>query len=168
MLAVVYHYSDVLEKWENIKFISEKEKKEMQNKLQQSLGIVRKRRGENKRKLKEKMNILQSLNKLIDRFDQHIKEEHIHKLQSEGKLEQLQLKAMKMEEELKDEHNYLSLQENQLQEYERQYDVLCKEFKVDDLIQFSKSAQNVLAPQMQDMERKEFNIRDTMNEIGRL
>lgn len=33
MLAVVYHYSDVLEKWENIKFISEKEKKEMENKL---------------------------------------------------------------------------------------------------------------------------------------
>ena len=33
MLAVVYHYSDVLEKWENIKFISQKEKKEMENKL---------------------------------------------------------------------------------------------------------------------------------------
>lgn len=45
-----------------------------------------------------------------------------------------------MEEELKDEHNYLSLQDNQLQEYERQYEVLCKEFKVDDLIEFSKSA----------------------------
>jgi len=31
MLAVVYHYADVLEKWKNIKFLSEKEKKEMQN-----------------------------------------------------------------------------------------------------------------------------------------
>jgi hypothetical protein len=29
------------------------------------------------------------------------------------------MKALKMEEELKDEHNYLSLQENQLVEYER-------------------------------------------------
>jgi hypothetical protein len=69
MLAVVYHYSDVLEKWENIKFISEKEKKEMQNRLQQSVAIVRKRRSENQRKLKEKNNILESLKKLIDRFD---------------------------------------------------------------------------------------------------
>lgn len=33
MLAVVYHYADVMEKWSNIQFVSEKEKKEMLNKL---------------------------------------------------------------------------------------------------------------------------------------
>jgi hypothetical protein len=41
MLAVVYSYSDVSEKWTNIKFISEKEKKEMENKLRQSISIAK-------------------------------------------------------------------------------------------------------------------------------
>ena len=54
MLAVVYHYSDVIEKWTNISFVSEKEKGEYHNKLMHSLRIVKKRREENRRKLQEK------------------------------------------------------------------------------------------------------------------
>ncbi len=76
MLAVVYHYADVMEKWKNIKFISEKENKEMQNKLVQAMAIIRKRKKENKRKLKEKMNVLVSLNKMIDKFDEKLQESH--------------------------------------------------------------------------------------------
>ena len=36
------------------------------------MNIVKKRKKENKRKIKEKMNILQSLNRMIDRFDEHV------------------------------------------------------------------------------------------------
>jgi hypothetical protein len=110
MLAVVYHYADVMEKWKNIQFISEKEKKEMHNKLTLSISILKKRRKENKRKLKEKMNVLVSLNRMIDRFDEQLKEGHKHDMQSIGKLKKLQEKASKMEQELKDENNFLNLQ----------------------------------------------------------
>lgn len=41
MLAIVYSYSDVMEKWSNIQFVSEKEKKEMQNNLMTSMKIVK-------------------------------------------------------------------------------------------------------------------------------
>ena len=81
MLAVVYHYADVMDKWENIKFISEKEKKEMQNNLNQALHIVRERRKENKRKLSEKVSIKDSLNRMIDRFDEALIEEHRNELE---------------------------------------------------------------------------------------
>ena len=59
-----------MEKWKNIKFLSEKEKKEMQNKLLFAINIVKKRKNENKRKIKEKKKILLNLNRLIDKFDQ--------------------------------------------------------------------------------------------------
>lgn len=61
-----------MEKWKNIKYISEKEKKEMQNKYMQAMSIVRKRKKENKRKIKEKMNILNSLKRMIDKFDEKV------------------------------------------------------------------------------------------------
>lgn len=37
LLVVVYHYADVMEKWKNIQFVSQKEKLEMENKLQNAL-----------------------------------------------------------------------------------------------------------------------------------
>jgi hypothetical protein len=109
MLAVVYSYADVMDKWQNIKFVSEKEKKEMQNRLLQALAIVRKRKVENRRKVNEKTKILASLNRMIDDFDKQLQEGHVERLQEEGKLQKLQRKALKMEQELKDEHNYLGL-----------------------------------------------------------
>lgn len=57
LLSVVYHYADVNEKWENLKFISEKEKKESINRLIEAKNIVHKRRKENDRKLTEKISI---------------------------------------------------------------------------------------------------------------
>lgn len=69
MLAVVYHYADVMDKWKNIQFISEKERKEMQNKYHQAINIVRRRKKENKRKITEKTGVLVSLKKMIDKFD---------------------------------------------------------------------------------------------------
>eukprot|EP00347_Sterkiella_histriomuscorum_P002314 403368636 len=168
MLAVVYHYADVMEKWENIKFISEKEKKEMENKYQQAINIVRKRKKENKRKIKEKMHILSTLKRMIDKFDDQSQENHMQKLQQEGKLQKLQMKAIKMEQELQDENNYLNLQTEQLKEYERQYSILCDRFKQSDLGELSKAASNVLGPQMHEKEREEAKLRNIMNQIGRL
>lgn len=148
MLAVVYSYSDVSEKWTNIKFISEKEKKEMQNKLKQSMTIVKQRKKENKRRVKEKMNILTKLNSMIDRFDENLKKSHIVKLEDEGKLKKMQEKAVKMEEDLKAEHKFLGMQKQTLEKLEKQYDNLCTQFKVEDLNEFSKTAENVLGPKM--------------------
>lgn len=53
----MYHYADVMEKWKNIKFVSEKEKKEMENNLANSLNIIKHRRKENRRKLTEKRHL---------------------------------------------------------------------------------------------------------------
>ncbi len=66
MLAVVYHYAAVMEKWQKIKFISEKEKTETQNKLKGAMQIIKKRKKENKRKIKEKMNIVEGLKRMIE------------------------------------------------------------------------------------------------------
>ena len=82
MLTVVYDYADVIEKWESIKFISEKERSVMQNNLQSAIKIIRARRKENKRKIKEKTNVLVSLNNMIDKFDEQLHEGHKHELQS--------------------------------------------------------------------------------------
>lgn len=109
MLAVVYHYADVMDKWKNIQFISEKERKEMHNKYHQAINIVRRRKKENKRKIAEKTAVLLSLKKMIDKFDTKSQLNHISKLQEEGKLQKLQIKAQRMEEELNHEHNYLNL-----------------------------------------------------------
>ena len=57
MLAVVYHYAEVSEKWKNIHFVSHKELTEAQNRLNEALSIVKKRRQENKRKMQDKKNL---------------------------------------------------------------------------------------------------------------
>lgn len=44
------------------------------------MNIVKKRKTENKRKIKEKTRILASLNKMIDDFDAKLQEGHVHKL----------------------------------------------------------------------------------------
>lgn len=76
MLAVVYHYAAVIEKWQKIKFISDKEKTEMLNKLQGALTIIKKRKLENRRKISEKTNILDGLNKMIDKYDEDLQSNH--------------------------------------------------------------------------------------------
>lgn len=42
----------------------------MQNRYVQSIHIIKKRRKENKRKLKDKMNVLVNLNNMIDKYDE--------------------------------------------------------------------------------------------------
>ena len=55
-----------------------------------------------------------------------------------------------MEQKHNEEQNYLHLQEKQLREYERQYIMLDSQFHIQDLNEFSKSASNVLAPQIEN------------------
>ena len=70
----------MIEKWSALKFTSEKEKKEMQNKLEGSIKIIKERRVENKRRVKEKRAVLDSLSKMIERADREMQDEHKHDL----------------------------------------------------------------------------------------
>lgn len=52
-------------------------------------------------------------------------------------MRELEQRAERMEEDLRNENNYLQLQNKQLKDYERQYDILRKEFKIEDIREFS-------------------------------
>lgn len=93
MLAVVYNYAEVMEKWENIKFVSEKESKEMKNKMSEASNIVRRRRMENTRKMEERLSTRNALNRIIDEFDDSVIMDHKKDLEEDGKLKKLEKKA---------------------------------------------------------------------------
>ena len=76
LLAVVYHYADVMEKWKNIQFVSQKEELEMMNKKMNANHIVKNRRKENRRKMDERTEMRDKLNKKIDKFDESIVNNH--------------------------------------------------------------------------------------------
>ena len=76
MLAVVYNYASVMEKWRNLEFVSEKEFVEAKNKLKQSLSIIKQRKKDNDRKLKEKWDLKNELSREINKFDDSLIEDH--------------------------------------------------------------------------------------------
>jgi len=67
---------------------------------------------------------------MIDKYDEELQNNHKDELQRHGKLQKLQQRVLRMEQEHKDEQNYLGLQENQLREYERQYQILENQFHI--------------------------------------
>jgi hypothetical protein len=70
-----------MEKWKNIQFVSEKERGEMLNQFNLALSIVKKRKKENLRKLREKMSIKDQLDKIINKFDDSLIEDHKNELE---------------------------------------------------------------------------------------
>ena len=54
---------------------------EAKNKLKQGLSIVKMRRKENDRKLKEKLDLKNELNRKIDKFDESLIEDHKNDLE---------------------------------------------------------------------------------------
>ena len=73
--------------------------------MKQAEGIVRKRRRENQRKMGERVALKEQLEKMIERFDEHMKQEHREELEEQGKHTKLEQRALESEAELKAEDN---------------------------------------------------------------